>query len=73
MVAMVNEYLICAKYKVDYFHKALLIFLTTQQGGVMNSILKENKMMLRESKCLFGSIIKVIVSSHLVFMCHAPS
>lgn len=44
---MVNEYLICAKYKVDYFHKALPIFLTTQQGGVMNSILKENKMMLR--------------------------
>lgn len=35
MVAIINEYPTCAKDKGDYFHKALLIFLTTLQdwGG----------------------------------------
>ena len=60
------------QHKAEYFHNTLLNFLSIQQGCVMNSILKENKMILRESKCLHGSIIKIIVSSHLVLMCHPP-
>lgn len=60
------------QHKAEYFHEALLNFLSIQQGSVMNSILKDDKMILRESKCFHRLIIKIIVSSHLVLMCHAP-
>ena len=60
------------QHKAEYFHKALLNFLSIQQESVMNTILKDNKMILRECKCLHRLIIKIIISIHLVLMCHAP-